>query len=146
MTKTTAKSSKPLSIDRLPKKWTGLLSLYPLRPIHDEIDRENVTEIVDAMAGHDLNKDQEDYLDSLSTLLDAYESQHHAVATRSITGLDMLRSLMEDHGMNAADLGRLLHVHRSHAAKILRGERSLTVDHLRVLAEHFGVRPDLFMD
>jgi antitoxin component HigA of HigAB toxin-antitoxin module len=54
--------------------------------------------------------------------------------------------LLEDHGMSAADLGRLLDVHRSHAAKILRSERSLTVDHLRVLADHFAVRPDLFMD
>jgi len=48
--------------------------------------------------------------------------------------------------MTAADLGRLLEVHRSHAAKILRGDRSLTTDHLRVLAEYFRVWPDLFID
>jgi antitoxin component HigA of HigAB toxin-antitoxin module len=58
----------------------------------------------------------------------------------------MLRSLMDERGMSAADLGRLLDVHRSHAARILRGKRALTVDHLRVLAENFHVRPDLFID
>lgn len=63
--------------------------------------------------------------------------------TRKFNGLEMLRSLMEEHGMSAADLGRLLDVHRSHAAKIVRGERSLTLEHLRALAEHFCVRPDL---
>ena len=142
----TSRTRKHLTIGDIPANWDGLLGLYPLRPIHDEVDRANVTEIVDAMAGHDLNDDQEDYLDSVSTLLNAYESEHHAVETRKFSGLEMLRSLMDEHDMTAADLGRLLDVHRSHASKILRGDRSLTVDHLRVLAEHFRVRPDLFID
>jgi len=30
-------------------------------------------------------------------------------------------------------------------SKILNGERSLTVEHLRLLADRFNVRPDLFM-
>ncbi len=137
---------KHVTIHHIPTNWDDLLGLYPLRPIHDKVDRENVTEIIDAMAGHDLNDDQEDYLDSLSTLLNAYESEHDAVEARKFTGLEMLRSMMDDHTMSAADLGRLLEVHRSHAAKILRGERSLTIDHLRVLADHFRVRPDLFID
>lgn len=146
MTNATPGSCKHLTIDCLPTTWGGLLGLYALRPVHDEVTRSNVTDIVDAMAGHDLNDDQQDYLDSISTLLNAYESQHHAVEPRNFSGLQMLRSLMDEHGMTAADLGRLLDVHRSHAAKILRGERSLTVDHLRVLADHFRVRPDLFID
>lgn len=141
----TRKTRRHLTMGDIPTDWTGLLGLYPLRPVHDEVDRENVTEIIDAMAGHDLTDDQEDYLDSISTLLEAFESAHHAVKTRKFGGVEVLRSLLEDHGMSAADLGRLLGVHRSHAAKILRGERSLTVGHLRVLAEQFRVRPDLFV-
>jgi len=143
MSKTTR---KPLTIGDIPTQWDDLLDLYPLRPIHDRVDQHNVTRIIDAMAGHDLTEDQEDYLDSITTLLNAYESEHHGVPTRTFSGLEMLRSLLDDHAMSAADLGRLLEVHRSHAAKILRGERSLTIDHLRLLAEHFRVRPDLFID
>ena len=37
--------------------------------------------------------------------------------------------------MNASDLARLLDVHPSMGSKILRGERSLTVDHLRRCAQ-----------
>jgi HTH-type transcriptional regulator/antitoxin HigA len=135
-----------LNINDVPRDWDGLLELYPLRPVRDEVDRENVTAIIDAMAGHALSDDQEDFLDTISTLLDAYESEHHPVTTPKRSGLELLRSFTEDHGMSAAELGRLLGVHRSHAAKILRGERALTVEHLRRLAGHFHVRPDLFMD
>lgn len=137
---------KHLTMADVPPTWEGLLGLYPLRPIHDRVDRDNVTAIIDAMAGHELTDDQEDYLDSISTLLNAYESEQDPVDTRKFSGIEMLRSLMDDHQMSAADLGRLLGVHRSHAAKILRGERSLTIDHLRVLSERFRVRPDLFID
>lgn len=140
------RTKKPMTVKDIPKTWGGLVRLYPLRPVHDEVDRENVTEIIDAMAGHELMPDQDDYLDSISTLLHAYESEHHRVDTSGVSGLDVLHSLMEDHGMSAAELGRLLDVHRSHAAKIVRGERALTVDHLRRLSERFKVRPDVFID
>jgi antitoxin component HigA of HigAB toxin-antitoxin module len=48
--------------------------------------------------------------------------------------------------MNASDLARLLGVHASMGSKLLKGERALTVDHLRILAARFKVRPDTFMD
>lgn len=46
---------------------------------------------------------------------------------------------------NASDLARLLGTHPSMGSKILKGDRSLTVDHLRTLANRFSVRPELFM-
>jgi len=108
MTESTPSSRKQLTIDDFPTTWYGLLELYSLRPVHDDDTRRYVIEIVDAMAGHDLNDDQEDYLDSVSTLLSAYESQHHGVETRQFSGLEMLRSLMDEHDMIAADPARLL--------------------------------------
>ena len=48
--------------------------------------------------------------------------------------------------MNASDLARLLGVHVGMGSKILKGERSLTVEHLRKLADRFKVRPELFLD
>jgi len=53
--------------------------------------------------------------------------------------------LLADNDMSASDLARLLGVHASMGSKILKGERSLTVEHLRKLADRFKVRPDLFM-
>lgn len=65
--------------------------------------------------------------------------------TKGATGLAALRHLLEEHGMNASSLARLLGVHASMGSKILKGERSLTVDHLKLLAARFKVRADVFM-
>ena len=79
-------------------------------------------------------------------LVQAYEVKHHAIDTSDLSGLDLLRHLLAENGMNASDLARLLDVHPSMGSKILRGERSLTMDHLRKLCERFKVTPRLFMD
>ena len=54
------------------------------------------------------------------------------------TPVDTLRFLMEARGMTATDLSRLLGTDRSLGPKILRGERRLTVDHVRILAWYCG--------
>ena len=41
--------------------------------------------------------------------------------------------------MSAADLARLLEVHRTLGGKILRGERQLTLAHVGTRAKHFGL-------
>ena len=66
--------------------------------------------------------------------------------TSDLSGLDSLKHLLQENGMNASDLARLLGVHASMGSKILRGERALTVDHLKKLASRFKVRPGLFID
>jgi HTH-type transcriptional regulator/antitoxin HigA len=127
----------------LPRDYTGLCKVHLPRPIRDKVDFENVTDMADAMAGHKLTKDQEDYFDLLCRLIEDYEKEH--VEAPKSRGLDVLRHLMAEHGMSAADLARLLKTHRSLGAMILRGERQLTLAHVAVLARHFGVSADLFL-
>jgi HTH-type transcriptional regulator/antitoxin HigA len=79
-------------------------------------------------------------------LVRAYETEHHAIDTSDIRGIDSLAHLLSENGMNASDLARLLDVHPSMGSKILKGERSLTVDHLRKLAARFKVSAALFID
>jgi antitoxin component HigA of HigAB toxin-antitoxin module len=43
--------------------------------------------------------------------------------------------------MSAADRSRVLGRERSLGPELLRGERPLTVDHVRVLARRFNVEP-----
>jgi len=47
--------------------------------------------------------------------------------------------------MSAADLSRLLGGSRNLGAMILRGERKLTLNHVKILARRFGVSSDLFI-
>ena len=130
---------------RLPKDYTGLCRMLTPRPIHDKVDFENVTEITDAMAGHKLTPDQEDYFDLLCRLIEDYDKEHAQLDTPKVTALDALQHLLDANDMSAADLARLLDVHRTLDAMILRGERQLTLAHVRTLAKHFSVSADLFL-
>ena len=128
---------------RLPKDYAGLCRILTPRRIHDDVEFQNVTEITDAMAGQKLTPDQEDFFDLLCRLIEDYEKER--VDAPKVTGLEALQHLLDAHGMNAADLARLLDVHRTLGAMILRGERKLTLNHVRTLAPHFGVSADVFL-
>ena len=132
-----------VELARLPKDYVGLCRVLTPRPIHDKVDFENVRGITDAMAGHKLTRDQEDYFDLLCRLVEDYEKDR--VNAPKVAGLEALQHLLGAHGMSAADLARLLDVHRTLGAMILRDERKLTLDHVRTLARHFGVSADVFL-
>jgi HTH-type transcriptional regulator/antitoxin HigA len=115
------------------------------RPIRDAVDYANVVEVTDAMAlwHEDFTRDQADYFDLLCSIMEDYDAK--TVKWPKVTGLDILKHLLDEHGMTAADLARLLGVHRTLGAMILRGERKLTLNHVRTLARHFHVSADLFV-
>jgi HTH-type transcriptional regulator/antitoxin HigA len=135
----------PIEFGRLPKDYAGLCRLHAPRPLHDRVDYANVTEITDTMAGHKLTADQEDYFDLLCRLIEDYEQEHTALDAAKVTAREALQHLLEANDMSAADLARLLDVHRTLGAMILRGERQLTLGHVRTLAKRFNVSADLFV-
>ena len=130
----------------VPKTYDQLLAMHPLRPIHNDVELDHATEMIDILAGRDLNEDQTDYLDVLSTLVEVYENTHYPLDDPAIRGLHALQALLDDHGMSATDLARLLGVHRSMGSKLLKGERALTTRHLKMLSDRFKVSADLFLD
>jgi antitoxin component HigA of HigAB toxin-antitoxin module len=89
-----------------------------------------------------MNADQTDYFDLLCNLIIDYEAVEAPVAVP----LEILRHAMEEHGMNAADLSRLLGVHRTLGPKILNGERAITAEHARKLGRHFGLPAGTFIE
>ena len=121
-----------------------LVKMLPPRPIHDDVDLTNATEMIDRLAGFDLNADQEDYLEALSTFVEAYEAERFPMDDSRIAPLDILKALLAEHGMTASDLGRLLG-NRTLGAAILAGRRSFSKAHIKKLAEHFKVEPGLFL-
>ena len=132
---------------QLPRRFSDLVRLMPPQAIMDDVHHKNTLEMIDRlMAGGKLTKGQSLYLETLVQLVQVYESARFNIHTSNISGLDSLKYLLDENGMNASDLARLLRVHVSMGSKILKGERSLTVDHLKKLAKRFRVRPDLFID
>lgn len=132
--------------EKLPRRFEDLVALQPPRAIMDESDYDNTLEMIDRlMAEPRHSQGQSVYLETLVQLVQAYEAEHHAIDTSGLTGLEMLRHVMEESGMTASGLARLLGVHASMGSKILKGERSLTVEHVKKLAVQFRVSPALFM-
>ena len=98
-----------------------------------------------ALAGFTrLNAEQQDYLDVLTEFVDEYDKGKN-IRLPKISGLDALKYLLEENGMSAADLSRILGSSRNLGAMILRGERRLTLAHVRTLAKRFRVSADLFL-
>lgn len=77
-------------------------------------------------------RDQEDYFDLPCSLIKEYDAKN--VKWPKVTGVDMLKHLPGEHGLVAADLLRPLGGSRNLGTMILRGERQLTLNHVRTPA------------
>lgn len=130
---------------KLPGKFEELVRQMPPQAITDDARYESTIAVIDRlMANGKLSKGQVLYLETLVQLVQMYESSHHAIKLPK--GIDALRQLLEEHDMSASDLARLLGVHASLGSKILKGDRALTVEHIKTLASRFNVRADTFIE
>lgn len=128
----------------LPKTFAELSELVvPL--INDGQSYADALPLLDRLVVTPLNAAQQQFLDLLTDQLEAYEKEHGPEIPEPMNGLQALIYLLEQNQMTAADLAGLLDVHRSAAFRLLNGERSLTVPHIRKLCQRFCVSADLFV-
>jgi HTH-type transcriptional regulator/antitoxin HigA len=129
---------------KLAKTYRELCDLLLPRKIHDDAELEAAQGIMDAIAVLPTRTaDQDDYLETLAELVEAYEEQTVKIAKRS--GLETLQFLLAENKLTASDLSRLLGTDISLGYRILDGERNLTTKHIRKLAQHFYVGPEVFL-
>jgi HTH-type transcriptional regulator / antitoxin HigA len=81
-------------------------------------------------------------LDTLGTLIEAYETEHHAIPNCS--GSDVLAYLMEEHGLSSSDLPEIGTSEKIEA--ILTKEQVLTLSQIQQLAQRFKIQPQVFLD
>ena len=80
-------------------------------------------------------------LDTLGTLIQAYEEQHYPMP--EVSGAEMLRFFMEEHDLKQADLPEI--GSQGVVSEILSGKRELNIRQIRVLAQRFQVSPSVFL-
>lgn len=80
-------------------------------------------------------------LDTLGTLIHAYEEEHMPIPDASTR--EVLEFLMAEHGLKPEDLPELGPA--SAVAAVLAGERELEIGQIRALAERFHVSPAVFV-
>lgn len=132
---------------RLDRAYQTLLHRFPLRPLRSDRDYETAVAVLDELAVRpegSLERGAQDYFDTLSLLVEAYDLAHDEVDAEPRDPLAMLKFVMAESGMTQAELGRLLG-NRALASLILNGHRQLSKMHIRKLATHFKVSPALFL-
>jgi HTH-type transcriptional regulator/antitoxin HigA len=132
--------TRTLTHDDIPESYAELVGLFMPRPLHDDVDYRNALAMLDAMAGFEMNTDQQDYFEAIATFVEKYEAEHHAIDEMKMTPVELLRSIIDEHGMTKSDLGQLLG-DRSLGHRILTGQRELSKAHIRILAERFSLNP-----
>jgi antitoxin component HigA of HigAB toxin-antitoxin module len=143
MSRTRNKTSLP-RFSALPKTYGALCRLHMPRTIHDGIELEAATEIIDLMAGHKFTRDQEDYLTTLADLVAVYE-ENHIDQVPKLKPHDFLAAHLDNIGMSATAWGKFIGIDRSTASRLLRGERKLNTGHIRKTADALHIDAGLMI-
>ena len=115
--------------------------------ISNEKEYDKALKLIDRfMSLPKLTKGQTMYFNTICDLVEVYEAKNYPIDTSDLSGLDMLKFFMDDRQMTATDLGKLLGGSSSLGSKILKGQRRLTLDHVKILSKHFNVSPDTFIE
>ena len=90
------------------------------------------------------SKTESEAAEVLKLLVTDYEKWRLGELAEAGTPAERLRALIEESGLTASDLGRLLG-DRALGFRILSGERELSKTHIRCLADHFHLAPGYFL-
>ena len=125
---------------QLQAHWIALRPILAIRN-EDEYDNavERMNQLVDEIGMNEAHPLYE-LLDTLGTLIHAYEEQHEPLQESS--GVEALQYLMEEHGLTQSELPEV--GSQGVVSEILNGKRELNVRQIRALAHRFGVAPAVF--
>lgn len=129
------------TMSALHKHWQAI---GPLLTIRDERDYAAAIERLGSLlveVGDDEQHPLYGLLDTLGTLIHAYEEEH--VPIPEACGPEALEYLMEEHGLGPAELPELGEA--GVVQLVLEKKRELHVGEIRALAERFHVSPAVFI-
>ena len=128
-------------INEIQPHWTIVRPYLSIRD-QEDYDRaiQQLNELIDVV-GTDSDHPMYEYLDTLGTLIHAYEERRYPAP--SVKGADVLRYLMDEHGLLQSDLPEV--GSQGVVSEILNGKRELNVRQIRNLAIRFNVSPATFI-
>jgi HTH-type transcriptional regulator / antitoxin HigA len=111
-------------------------------PITSERQHEEYLSVLDKLTSKDNPTDEEEkYAEVLTTLIEAYEEEHHSIPDAS--PVEVLRMLMEANGLRQKDLIPIFGS-ESIVSEVLHGKRGLNKTHIEKLSKRFHVSPAAF--
>ena len=139
------KTGKTTIGSRSPSAYIELLKTFPPRPIASEEDLVATQNVIDSLIDRaELTPDEQDYLNVLGTLVYEYEQLHHEPIP-DIHGVELIKALLDEFGLRQKDLVPIFKT-ESIVSAVLNGQRQLTANHIRQLAEFFHISPAAFFE
>lgn len=114
-----------------------------VKPIRTEHDYDETISRIDALLDKNLppGTPEDDELDVLSTLVEAYENQHYP--TPSLDPIDAIRAAMEERGMIQQDLIPIIGP-KSRVSEIMNRKRKPTIKEIHALHQRLNIPLSLF--
>jgi len=113
-----------------------------IRPIRTEADYETALAEIDRLIDAPDDSLEADYLDVLSTLVEAYEEQHYAIPLPN--PIAYILYYMESRGLTRQDLEPYFGSQRR-VAQVLNKERPLTMKMIRALNSGLNIAMDILV-
>jgi HTH-type transcriptional regulator/antitoxin HigA len=135
---------RPVRRSSLLDKWLDVVKIVAVDRIRSDDDYDRVTafmEEVIAEIGRKKNHPLCGLMDILEMRLQEYDDVRSPMD--DVTGVDLLRFLMEQHGLRQQDLPEL--GSQGVVSEILKGKRELNLRHIEVLSQRFKVPPAVFL-
>ena len=124
-------------------RYLELVQRFPLRPLHTDVDLDVAVEVINDLIDRDkLTAAEQDYLDVLGDLVEAYEDV--AVPMDEVSDADMLRFLIENRGVTQTELAKQTRIAESTISEVQAGKRKLNRAQIGKLARFFHVEPGVF--
>lgn len=120
-------------------------AISPILTIRNEEEYEQAIKLLNDLITQIGTNEQHplyNLLDTLGTLIEAYEADHYSIPTCS--GSDILAYLIEEHRLGLSDLPEIGTSEKIEA--ILNKEQALTLSQIEQLAQRFKVQPQAFLD
>jgi HTH-type transcriptional regulator/antitoxin HigA len=132
-----------IAVEPLEQAWGSLQTLVPIFPIRSEQQYDQALELLHWLlgtVGDDETHPLYELLDTLSVLIEAYEETYYPAP--SVTGIDVLKFLIEEHRLTPSDLSEI--GNQEKVVALLEGRQELNVRDIRALSERFGLSPVTF--
>ncbi len=113
-----------------------------VKPIRNQADYDAAMVDVAALWGAPNGTPEGDRLDVLATLIDAYETKHHAMDAPDPIEAILFR--MEQQGLTRKDLEDIIGT-RTRIAEVLNRKRSLSIAMIRRLHDRLGISAEVLI-
>jgi HTH-type transcriptional regulator/antitoxin HigA len=125
-------------------RYLDLVRRFPLRPLRTDADLDAAIGVIDALIDRpELTPPEQDYLDVLSDLVEAYEAE--TVPVRLVGDADLLRFLIEQKSVTQAGAATGAGIAESTISEVLAGKRKLNRTQIAKLARYFHVEAGAFL-